>query len=134
MEAFYVEIRAVHIGAVTLSGLLMLLRGVVHNAFGASWVMSGPVRYLSYTIDTVLLTAALMLTTIIQQFPFVEGWLTRKVVLLVAYILLGYRALRGNTARSRWASLAGAVLVYGLIISVARAHAPLGIFESGRLW
>ena len=131
MEAFYVEIRAVHIGAVALSGLLMLVRGVARNWLGASWVMATPVRVLSYTIDTVLLTAALMLTTIIQQFPFVDGWLTMKVLLLVAYITLGYRALRGPSARSRWTSLACAALVYGFIISVARAHSPLGFIAQG---
>ena len=128
MEAFYLEIRNVHIVAIMLSGLLMLTRGLVHNAFGASWVMSWPVRTLSYTIDTVLLTAALMLTTIIQQYPFVDGWLTTKVLLLVVYIVLGYTALRGSTPQLRWASLGGAALVYGFIVTVARAHSPLGIF------
>ena len=128
MEAFYLEIRAVHIGAVILSGLLMLLRGVAHNAFGASWVMAWPVRTLSYTIDTVLLTAALMLTTVIQQYPFVDGWLTMKVLLLVVYIMLGYNALRGRTRQVRWASLASAALVYGFIATIARAHSPLGLF------
>lgn len=128
MESFYVEIRAVHIGAVTLSGLLMPLRGFAYNWLGATWVMAWPVRTLSYVIDTVLLTAALMLTTIIQQFPFVDSWLTMKVLLLVAYIMLGYYALRGRSVRIRWASLAGAALVYGLIISVARSHDPLGLF------
>ena len=134
METFYLEIRAIHIGAVTLSGLLMLLRGVAHNWFGAKWVMAWPVKGLSYTVDTVLLTAALMLTTIIHQYPFVDGWLTMKVLLLVAYIMLGDRALRGRTAKGRWSSLLGATLVYAFIISVARAHDPLGILETGRLW
>lgn len=128
MESFYLEIRAVHIGAVTLSGLLMLLRGIAYNGFGASWAMSWPVRTLSYTIDTVLLTTALMLTTIIQQYPFVDSWLTMKVLLLVVYILLGYNALRAPTPKVRWASLASAVLTFGFIVSVARAHSPLGIF------
>ena len=127
MESFYPEIRSIHIGAVALSGLLMLLRGLAHNWLGAKWVMAWPVKALSYTIDTVLLTAALMLMTIIQQFPFVDGWLTMKVLLLVVYIMLGYRALRGRTARSRWTSLAAAALVYGFIITVARAHSPLGL-------
>ena len=128
MEALYLEIRAVHIGAVILSGLLMLLRGLARNGFGASWVMAWPVRALSYTIDTVLLTAALMLTTIIQQYPFVDGWLTMKVLLSVGYIMLGYRALRGQTAKVRWVSLVGAALVFGFIVTVARAHNPFGLF------
>ena len=126
METFYLEIRTVHIGAIILSGLLMLLRGVVHNGLGASWVMSWPVRTLAYTVDTVVLTAALMLTTIIHKFPFVDGWLTMKVLLLLVYIILGYVALRGRTKRARWTSLAGAALVYSLIATVARAHNPLG--------
>ncbi|MCL6698468.1 SirB2 family protein [Sphingomonas sp. NSE70-1] len=128
MEAFYLEIRAVHIGAVVISGVLMLLRGLARNAFNASWVTSWPVKSLSYTIDTVLLTAALMLTTIIQQFPFVDGWLTMKVLLLVLYIVLGYSALRGKTLKMRWSSLAGAALIYGFIATIARAHSPLGLF------
>jgi len=49
-------------------------------------------------------------------------------MLLVAYIMLGYRALRGQTSRSRWANLAGAAIAYGFIIAVARAHSPLGPF------
>ena len=127
MEIFYVEIRMVHVAAVLLSGLLMLARGVARNAIGASWVMAWPVRTISYTIDTVLLTAALMLTTVIQQFPFVDSWLTMKVLLLLIYIALGYYALRAESTLARWASLAGAGLVYGFIITVARAHNPLGI-------
>jgi uncharacterized membrane protein SirB2 len=128
MEVFYLEIRTVHITAVMLSGLLMFLRGVAHNGFSASWVMSWPVKILSYTIDTVLLTAALMLTTIIHQFPFVDGWLTMKVLLLLVYITLGYNALRSHTARVRWASLVAAALTFCLIVTVARAHSALGIF------
>ena len=53
MEAFYPEIRTVHIAAVTLSGLLFFTRAVAVNVFGASWTMAAPIRYLSYTIDTI---------------------------------------------------------------------------------
>jgi len=128
VEPFYLEIRAVHIGAVAASGLLLFVRAVSFNVAEARWVMSWPVKLVSYTIDTVLLTAALMLTTVIRQYPFVDSWLTMKLLLLVAYILLGYRALRGGTVAVRWASLAGAAVVYAFIISIATAHNPLGIF------
>lgn len=128
MEPFYLEIRAAHIGAVAASGLLLFIRALAVNVAAARWVMAWPVRLLSYTIDTVLLTAAMMLTTVIDQYPFVDNWLTMKLLLLVVYIMLGYRALRGRTAAIRWASLAGAAVVYGFIISIATAHNPLGIF------
>ena len=128
MEQFYLEIRAVHIGAVILSGAVLLLRGVVHNLLNASWVMAWPIRTLSYTVDTTLLTAAVMLMTIVRQVPFVDSWLTMKVMLVLVYIYLGYMALRGATKRARWLNLGGAALVYGFIITIARAQNPLGIF------
>ncbi len=56
-------------------------------------------RYLSYAIDTTLLTAALMLVTILHQYPFVQAWLTVKVLLLVVYVVLGSLALKRATTR-----------------------------------
>jgi len=130
MIEFYPQIKSVHIAAVMASGLLFLLRGAGLHA-GMSWTMAAPLRYLSYTIDTVLLTAALMLATVLQQYPFVHGWLTVKVVLLVFYIVLGSFALkRGATRNLRIVCWVAALLVYGFIISVARAHHPAGIFAT----
>jgi uncharacterized membrane protein SirB2 len=127
MIEFYSQIKTVHIAAVVASGLLFLLRGAAVQ-LGASWAMMAPLRYLSYTIDTVLLTAALMLATILQQFPFVNGWLTAKVLLLVCYVVLGSFALnRGRTQAVRASCWIGAMLVYLFIVSIARAHHPLGI-------
>jgi len=127
MIEFYPQIKAVHIAAVILSGLLFLMRGGAVQ-LGASWAMAAPLRYLSYTIDTVLLTAALMLATIIHQFPFVQGWLTAKVLLLVVYVVLGSFALkRGRTRAVRTSCWIAALLVYLFIFSIARAHNPLGI-------
>jgi uncharacterized membrane protein SirB2 len=128
MDAFYLELRTVHIGAVTLSGLLMLVRAVAWNGWKAGWAMARPIRILAYAIDTTLLAAAVMLTLIVQQYPFADGWLTAKVLLLLLYIALGYRALRARSATARWLSLAAAALVFGFIVAVARAHHPLGIF------
>ncbi|MEO7853745.1 MAG: SirB2 family protein [Rubrivivax sp.] len=82
-------------------------------------------RWLSYTIDTTLLTAALMLTTIVHQYPLVQGWLTVKVLLLLVYIVLGTMALlRGRTRGSRVASFVAALGVYLFMIGVARTHEP----------
>jgi uncharacterized membrane protein SirB2 len=90
--------------------------------------MAAPLRYLSYSIDTVLLTAALMLATILHQYPFVHGWLTAKVLLLVCYVALGSFALkRGHTRAVRTSCWIAALLIYLLIVSIARAHHPLGI-------
>lgn len=129
MIELYPQIKWVHVAAVIASGVLFFVRGLGVN-LGASWMMAAPLRYLSYTIDTVLLTAALMLATLLHQYPFVHAWLTVKVVLLAVYIGLGSFALkRGRTPTVRRACWAAAIAVYGFIISVARAHHPLGLFN-----
>ncbi len=64
MIEFYPQIRAVHIVAVIASGALFALRGA-GVLCGARWPMAAPLRYLSYSIDSVLLTAALMLIAVL---------------------------------------------------------------------
>lgn len=128
MEEFYLQIRTIHIWSVTASGLLFALRGAALNLFGAGWTRALPLRITSWTIDTVLLTAALMLMTIVQQYPFVDAWLTVKVVLLVVYIGLGTVALKVQRPRRvRLIAFAAALAVFGYIVTVARAHDPLGL-------
>ena len=127
MIEFYPQIKAVHVAAVIASGMLFLLRGFAVQ-LGAKWAMAAPLRYLSYSIDTVLLTAALMLVTILHQYPFVQGWLSAKVLLLIVYVLLGTFALkRGRTRAVRISCWVAALLVYLFIVSIARTHSPLGI-------
>jgi uncharacterized membrane protein SirB2 len=128
MIEFYPQIKWVHVAAVICSGLLFALRGGA-QILGARWTMAAPLRFLSYGIDTALLTAALMLATILHQYPFVHAWLTVKVLLLVVYIVLGTFALkRGRTAGVRIACYLSALAVYLFIASVARLHDPRGIF------
>jgi uncharacterized membrane protein SirB2 len=127
MLEFYPQIKTVHVAAVIASGSLFLLRGAAVQ-LGAKWAMAAPLRYLSYSIDTVLLTAALMLATILHQLPFVQGWLTAKVLLLVCYVVLGSFALKRGRARAvRTTCWIAALLVYLYIVSIARAHHPLGV-------
>lgn len=127
MEEFYLQIRTVHIWAVTASGTLFALRAGAFNLLGAAWPKSLPVRMLSWAIDTTLLTAALMLMTIVRQYPFVDHWLTVKVTLLLVYIGLGAQAFSlRRTKGLRIGFWLAALAVFGFIVTVARAHHPLG--------
>ena len=72
-----------------------------------------------------------MLATVLRQYPFVHAWLTVKVLLLLVYIVLGSLALkRARTQRARVICYIAALGVYLFIVSVARAHHPLGILTS----
>lgn len=128
MIEFYIPVKSVHVAAVLASGSLFALRGVLVLS-GRAWAMSAPLRYLSYSIDTVLLTAALMLATMLPGAVFANGWLAVKLTLLVSYVLLGSFALkRGRSNRSRTLFFIAAVVVYAFMYSVARTHQPLGWF------
>ncbi len=128
MVEFYPQIKFVHIAAVIASGSLFGLRGLLMLA-GSRWSQHALLRYASYAIDTTLLTAALMLTTIIHQYPGAQSWLTVKVLCLIVYIVLGTFALkRGRTYGVRLACFIAAITVYLFIVSVARAHSPWGWF------
>jgi uncharacterized membrane protein SirB2 len=130
MTEYYLVLRNLHIGCAIATIALFVLRGALMLADSPR--LHGTVlRYLPHAVDTVLLTTALMLTTVIRQYPFSTGWLTMKVVLLVAYIVLGSIALkRGRTKAIRIAAFVAALATIGFLVSVARVHHPLGLFAA----
>jgi uncharacterized membrane protein SirB2 len=127
VQAFYAQIKAVHVAAVLLSGALFLARGSLVLAGRTHIAMLAPVRYASYGIDTVLLTAALMLVSALPAGMFANHWLSIKLALLVVYVVLGTLALRrAATPQRRRLSFLCALGVYVAMIGIARAHHPLG--------
>lgn len=129
MIEFYPQIRLLHITLAIATGTLFALRGVLVLQGRDALANHEAVRWLSYTIDTSLLTVALLLLTVLHLSVTDTPWLLIKLVLLVVYIVLGSLALRrAPTPRSRRICLAGAVLTYLLIFGIARAHDPLGWF------
>ncbi|HEY8375687.1 MAG TPA: SirB2 family protein [Nannocystis sp.] len=126
MIEYYPQIKALHVTMVQISGGLFALRGAAVLS-GARWPMIAPLRYLSYTIDTVLLTAALLLVGMLGLSPTREPWLATKLGALVVYIVLGSLALkRARTRRVKAVCYVAALLCFGFLYSVARAHHPLG--------
>ncbi len=127
MIEFYAQIRWVHIACIIASGLLFLLRGSLVLAGKQQVAMLAPLRFLSYGIDTILLSAALMLLTILPHAMFANGWLTVKLALVVLYIALGSLVLKlGRTTRARVLSFIAALTVYLTIVAIARTHDPMG--------
>ena len=130
MIEFYPQIRLAHVAAVITSGSLFLLRGLLVRAGRAEWALAPLPRYLSYAVDSALLTAALMLLTILPSAVYSNGWLAAKLALLPVYIALGWLALRRPGAGGRQAAyFAGALLAYFCMFAIARTHDPLGPFR-----
>ena len=129
MDGLYIGLRHIHMTTVALSGTFFLLRARAFNLAGAQWPRARPVRMSSYVIDTVLLASAIALTVVTNQYPLADAWLTAKVVLLVVYIGLGIIALRPSRPKPvRLGASAAAIGVFLFIVSIARAHDPLGLF------
>lgn len=84
------------------------------------------VRIAPHIIDTLLLASAIALAVRLQQYPFVHGWLTAKVLALAAYIVLGSIGLKyGKTRAVRRAAWVAALLTFGYIVAVATTRQPL---------
>ena len=127
MLEYYLQVKWVHVAAVLCSGSLFFLRGALVQFGAARWAMAAPLRYGSYAIDTVLLTAALMLLTMLPRAMFANGWLLAKLGLLAAYVLLGTLALkRGRTPAVRRTCFVAALMAFCCMLAVARTHHPLG--------
>jgi uncharacterized membrane protein SirB2 len=126
MIEYYLQIKVVHMACVLASAGLFMVRGFAAQ-LGARWPLAWPPRYLSYAIDATLLTSAMMLSTMLRQYPFVHSWLTAKVTLLLVYIVLGNLALkRARSPRVRRMCFIAALAIYGVIFAIARSHDALG--------
>lgn len=125
MIAYYLQLKLLHISCVIASGGLFLLRGLL-LLNGVKFGNHALLRWLSYAIDTTLLTAALMLLSVLQLNPFTQPWLASKIGLLIVYIVLGSYALkRGRSLHTRLICFLAALAIYALIYGIARAHHPL---------
>ena len=130
MTPDYPALKAVHVTCVAVSYLLFVTRGIwmVRDSrmLERRWV-----RIVPHLNDTILLASAIALVWTIRQYPFVAGWLTAKVVALLAYIELGMIALGyGRTKAIRVAPWIAAQAVFLYMVAVALTRDPLPGFPS----
>lgn len=115
----YLAIKHIHMTFAALSGTLFLVRGI--------WMLrESPLlqkRWISrssYVIDTVLLGTAIVMMVWSSQYPFVQSWLTVKVLAVIAYIVAGAVALtRGRTKGTRTLAFVTALLLLAYIVKLA---------------
>ena len=119
-------LKYVHIACVILSGSGYLIRGLwmIRESL---WLQKKWVRVLPHVIDTTLLGSAILLAIQLQQYPFIQGWLTAKVLALIAYIVIGAIGLKyGKTKKIRIAAwlIALAIFVYIVLVALTRQALP----------
>lgn len=98
METFYSlypAVKHLHFTFIALSVLLLTVRFVLHLRQSAL-MEKQLLKITPHVIDTFLLLSGLTLCFMIQQFPFVDPWMTEKIGAVVAYIILGAIAIKAN--------------------------------------
>lgn len=121
-------LRAVHIGCAGISIGLFVLRGAMQGA-GIDWRRWRWLRIAPHVNDTLLLAAAIALAVTTAQYPFVQAWLTAKVLALCAYVALGRVALKREMPPTRrGAAFIAALASVAYIVGVAVTRsASLGL-------
>jgi uncharacterized membrane protein SirB2 len=118
-------LKHLHVTCVVLSISGFLVRGVWMMQ-ESPWLQKKWVRVAPHIIDTILLGSAILLAIQIQQYPFVQNWLTAKVLALIAYIVVGAVGLKyGRTKKIRIAAWLVAIAIFLYIVLVALTHQVL---------
>jgi uncharacterized membrane protein SirB2 len=121
----FTTLKIVHMITITLTISGFILRGV--------WMIrespllnATAVRVLPHINDTLLLISAVWAAAAIGQYPFVDPWLTAKVLGALAYILLGAVALNyGRTRKIRIRAFIAALVCFAYVVMVAATKNPL---------
>lgn len=122
---FFAIFKFVHKTTVLLTIVGFSIRGI--------WMMRGSpllntraARTFPHVNDTLLLLSAVSAAALLGQYPFVNTWLTAKVMGLLAYILLGAVALTyGKTRGIRIGAYISAILSFTYVVHVAFTKNPL---------
>ncbi|MCP3999967.1 MAG: SirB2 family protein [Gammaproteobacteria bacterium] len=123
----YMVMKTIH-----LTTLIITISGFILRGF---WMMRGSpllqnkiVKTIPHYNDTILLISAVWTGALIGQYPFVNSWLTAKILGALAYIILGGIALTyGPSKQIRIGAFIGALCCFGYVVSVALTKNPLPI-------
>jgi uncharacterized membrane protein SirB2 len=118
-------LKLIHKTAVLLTITGFTIRGI--------WMIQGSprlntraARTFPHINDTVLLISAVSAAATLGQYPFVDAWLTAKVLGLIAYIVLGAVALTyGPTRNIRISAFIAAIICFAYVVHIAYTKNPL---------
>lgn len=116
----YPVFKHLHLTLVAISVIFFVVRFVLKLKESAL-LQKKVMRIAPHIIDTCLLLSGLLMCFLIKQYPFVDPWLTEKILSVVAYILLAIMAMKSNRNKFfRFFAFLGAIawVVYAAKIAV----------------
>ena len=121
----FLILKGLHVSCVATSYTLFVTRGI-WQLRGSPIIQQRWVRIVPHVVDTLLLTSAIALAVAIKQYPFIDIWLTAKVLALLLYIGLGFVALKhGSNKTTRLLAWLAAQAMFAYIVLVAIYHDPM---------
>jgi uncharacterized membrane protein SirB2 len=110
----YVALLGAHMLLAVSSPLLFSLRA--WRSIRGLEPARGWLRLAPHVVDSLLLLAGIGLALIIRQYPFVDAWLTAKLLALIAYLAAGHVAVR--RARSVRGKLTAWLIALALVLYI----------------
>jgi uncharacterized membrane protein SirB2 len=118
----YEAVKHIHLTTIALSVVLFLLRFVL-NAMQSPLLQKKWLKIVPHIVDTFLLVSAVTLCVLLKQYPFVDAWVTEKVLALVMYVFMVTLALKlGRNGFMRGIGLVGALswIAYAGMVAVSK--------------
>lgn len=111
----YTALKLAHMSLALLSGLFFVTRFILFR-FNPTLRSKLPLKILPHIIDSALLIFAILLCIQIAQYPLTHGWLTAKVLGLLAYIGFGVVAMRRQHVPAFMAALVSYIYIFGAAV------------------
>ncbi|AZQ11445.1 MULTISPECIES: SirB2 family protein [Shewanella] len=122
INSLYPFVKHLHLTLIAVSVLFFVVRFVLKLKESAL-LEKKLLKIAPHIIDTFLLLSGLSLCFLIKQYPFVDPWLTEKILAVVAYILLAFMAMKSNRNKFfRFFAFLGAIawVVYAAKMAVIK--------------
>lgn len=121
----YTGIKHFHLLLIGLSVGLFLIRFILSE-------MKSPIlqkkwlKILPHIVDTLLIVSAVTLCVLIEQYPFVNAWVTEKLLALLLYVFMVTLALKmARTVFMKYIGLLGAISWVAFAGMVAVSKQPI---------
>lgn len=116
----YFAVKHSHLLLVLLSVVLFYYRFTIHKLMDKP--LSKFFKVAPHIIDTLLLLSAAALCVIIQQYPFVHGWITIKLGFVIGYIVFAILAMKAEQKSKsvQMLALSSVCLIFAAYMAVTK--------------
>ncbi|MFY8272782.1 SirB2 family protein [Pseudoalteromonas sp. SSDWG2] len=97
----YMALKHTHVLFVVLSVVLFYTRAFSRLGSGKIAANKG-VFIISHIVDTLLLVSAVGLLVMASMNPLTVPWLWQKIILVVGYIVVGFKLLKADSQQQKW--------------------------------